>query len=96
MLDTIKQLETELADQIARAKHDAATAVQAARTEAADGRAALEERLRAEEQALITAAEAKATAEADAITNAAKKTAPTVATERSQALAKQLLAPFIS
>jgi vacuolar-type H+-ATPase subunit H len=96
MLETIQQLEAELAEKITTAKHDAATAIQAARAAAADERAALEARLRTEEQQAIAAAEAKARAEADALVAAATATRPTVDNTRAAALAKELLAPFIS
>ena len=96
MLDTIQQLETELAEKIATAKHDAAVAIQAARAAAADERTALENRLRSEEQHAIAAAEARAQAEAEALVAAATAQQPTVDHARATTLAKEILAPFIS
>ncbi len=67
MLETIQKLEGELAEKVATAKHEAAVAIQTARTQAADSRTRLEERLRAEEKQAQSAAEERATKEAATI-----------------------------
>lgn len=72
MLETIKKLEVELAEKVATAKHDAATVIQTARTEAADSRSALEERLRAEEKQALEEAEVRAKNEAVTIVASAE------------------------
>ncbi len=96
MLETIQQLETTLAEQIKTAKQEAATMIQVARTEAADGRVALEERLRAEEQQLIAEAEAKATKESDALISGVTNSTRTPDKAEITQLAKQLITPLIS